>query len=352
MGLFDFGRTSKLADYNAATGFPQSGQITNLFSPSTLAHALFPDVDTSSFPVDAGTALTVPAVQRGIQIFSSLGSRLPLTAADANGNAVELPFLNSTQGVITPAKRTAGIIQDLIFYNEALIEVERDSFGYVAGFMHVPHYLWSLDGQGNIIVNGKGVPANRYVYIPSLMPAGFLEVARDAIRQYRNITQTINNRTAVPEPVILTKETQDARASIEEIDDMHDQLRESLTTGRGGIVHVPFGLDVAGFGASDSSNSLMLEGREALRKDIANFLGITVGLLDGSNGDSSTYANSVDQRNELAELSLKTWTDPLADRLSQDDCTPPGIRISVDYSLFDSFVSAKGNKETPVIPDA
>jgi hypothetical protein len=182
------------------------------------------------------------------------------------------------------------------------------------------------------------------------MPAGFLEVARDSIRQYRNITQTINNRTAVPEPVVLIKETSDLRPTNDEIEDMREQLQDSLTSGRGGFAYVPHGIDIVGYGATDSANSLMLEGREALRKDLANFLGIPVGLLDGTNGDSSTYQNAVDERNELLELTLKTWTEPLADRLSQDDCTPPGVKISVDYSTFRTQVSAKGNTES-VIPN-
>ncbi|WP_024817027.1 phage portal protein [Arthrobacter sp. 31Y] len=334
-----------LLGYSTATGFPQTTQVTGVFSPSTLALAVFPDVDTSQFPVDAATALTVPAVSRGIQIVSSVGSRLPLTT-----NGADLPWLNSSVGAITPAKRTSSLIQDLIFYNDSLIQVERDASGFVSGYLHIPHSLWSLDAQGNILVNGKTVPANQYVYIPGLMPMGFLEAARDSVRQYRNIMATVNNRVAVPEPVVLTKETQPSEATPEEIDEMREHLQSALT-GRGGMVHIPYGLDITGFGATDSANSLMLDAREALRKDLANFLGITVGLLDGSTGDSNTYNNAVDERNELLELTIKSFTEPIADRLSQDDVTPPGVKVSVDYSTFKTNVS-KANTESPVIPNA
>jgi hypothetical protein len=343
LGIFD--RQKRIAEYNPATGFPQTTQLTGVFSPSTLALAIFPDVDTSNFPVDARTALTVPAVARGVQILSSLGSRLPLVT-----NTTGYEWLNASEGAITPAKRTASIIQDLIFYNNALIEVERDSFGFVSAYAHLPHYLWSLDSKNNILVDGKTVPKGQYVYIPGLLPMGLLEAARDSIRQYKNIMTTVNNRVSVPEPVVLTKETQPLEATADELDEMREHLQAALT-GRGGMVHVPYGLDIVGYGATDSANSLMLEAREALRKDIANYLGITVGLLDGSTGDSNTYNNAVDERNELAELSLKTWTEAIADRLSQDDVTPPGVKISVDYSSFKTSVS-KGNQESPVIPDA
>jgi Phage portal protein len=341
-----FSKASRIAEYNPATGFAQSNQVTGLFTPSTLALAVFPDVDTSAFPVDEGTALTVPAVQRGLQIISSLASRLPLLATDTAGTAFELPCLTHTDGPITPAKRQASVVRDLIFYNHSLLSVTRDSAGFITDFNHVPVGLWAIDSRGNIVVDGKTVPAKDYVYVPSLMPAGFLDVARDSIRQYRNITQTINNRTAAPEPVVVIKETSDLKPTVEEVDDMIAQLTDSLQNKRGGIVYQPHGLEISGFGSTDSANALMLEAREALRKDLANFIGIPVGLLDGTNGDSSTYQNAVDERNELLELTLKTWIEPLADRLSQDDCTPSGIKVSVDYSSFRTDVSAKGNTES------
>lgn len=345
MGIF-----SKLS-YNAATGYPVT-PFTNLFSPSTLALAVFPDVDTSLFPVDAGTALTVPAVARGIQIFSSVGSRLPLVATDNEGNAFELPLLNRTQGAITPQKRTASIIQDLIFYNHAVVEVERDANGYVQSFSHVPIWLWSVDSKGNILVDGKPVPPELFVYIPSLLPAGFLEVARDSVRQYRNITQTINNRTATPEPVIIVAETEDVSPTEQEIDDAIVSLTSALQSKRGGIVYQPKGLEIHGFGGSDSANTMMLEARNAVRVDISNFLGVSAALLDGNGGgNADVYQNAVDERNETLELSLKTWTEPIADRLSQDDVTPPGVKISVDYSSFRTQVSGKTNHESTVPAD-
>lgn len=346
MGIFS--KAQKVAGYSPATGFSASPNITGLFSPSTLAQAIFPDVDTSQFPVDRASALAVPAVVRGLQIFSSLGSRLPLLATDANGNPVALPWLTTTSGVYSPQKRQASLIQDLILDNHTLLQVERDSSGYVIAASHLPVGIWAIDAEGFITIDNKRVNQNSVLYIPSLMPAGFLETARDSIRQYRNITQTINNRTAAPEPVVIVKETQPLEVSTEEVDDMLAQLTDSLQNKRGGIVYQPHGLEITGFGATDSANALMVEAKESLRKDLANFLGITVGLLDGTNGDSNTYNNAVDERNELLELSLKTWTEAIADRYSQDDVTPPGVKVSVDYSSFRTDVAAKGNSETPI----
>jgi hypothetical protein len=348
VGLFS--KALKIADYNQTTGFSAPTQLTNIFDPSTLARAVIADVDSSAFPVNESEALTVPAVAAGLGILTSVGSRLPLIAAAADGSSLDLPFLNKTEGVITPQKRASSIQGDLFLYNHALIAVARNDEGYVIAFEHIPVNHWSLNQAGEILIDNKPVPKDKVIYIPGLARAGFLDCARDSIRQYRNITQTINNRSAAPEPVTIISETQDSRATQEEIDEVLDNLYAAMQA-RGGFVVEPFGLNIRGYGGSDSANQMMVEAREALRKDIANFMGISVSLLDGAGGDSQVYQNAVDERNELLELSLKRLTEPLADRLSQDDCTPPGIKISVDYSSFRTNVSGKANQESVVTPD-
>lgn len=347
MGLFDWvKRTVDLAaaDYNGATGYPVPSITSGLFTPSTLAKAVFPDLDQSLLPVSEAEALSCPAVARGIQILCSVASRLPLNASG------RVPWLAETSGAITPAKRTASLVQDLVFHGAAVLAVDRDGAGSVTAAEHLPRHLWSVDAEGYILVNGEKVRQDTLVYIPSLMPLGFLDYGKDAVRQYRNIAATINNRSAAPEPVVIVEETEEVGATETEVDEAIDSLTTALQSRRGGIVYQPKGLNFRGFGATDSANAMMLQAREALRKDLANFLGITVGLLDGTNGDSNTYNNAVDERNELLELSLKTWTEPIADRLSQDDVTPTGVKVSFDYSTFKTDVS-RGNTETSEVTE-
>lgn len=349
MGIFD--KQKRIADYSPMTGF-QTTNVSGLFSASTLATAIFADFDASQFPVDAATAITVPAVNRGLQIITSVGSRLPLVATNEAGDEVKLPWLNHTEGVITPQKRASSIIQDLIFYNHSLVTVTRDGDGFISGFQHLPIAYWSIDMKGNILVEGKKVSEDEVVYISGLGLFGFLEAARDSIRQYRNITQTINLRTSSPEPVTIISQNTEVPATDEELDEAVETMTKVLQNRAGGLVIEPHGITYRGFGGADSANAMMLEARNAIRVDVSNHLGISAALLDGNGGgNSDVYQNAVDERNELEELTLKTWTEPLADRLSQDDCTPPGIKISVDYSSFRSQVSGKANTESPVNTD-
>lgn len=287
--------------------------------------------------------MTVPAVARAVEIYTGLASRLPLTGVE---------WLEVSTPPVTPQLRKARIVQDLFFHNMSLVTVLRDEDGYVSDYAHLPMSLWSIDSEGFILVNGEKVDQDSVVFIPGLLPMGFLEFARDSIRQYRGITQTINNRSVVGQPYTIIKETQaNLPQTPEEIDESIDGIIATIQNRAGGIIYQPYGIEIEAFGATDEANANLIQAREAIRKDVANFSGIASALLDGSSGDTTmTYQNALDQQNELAELSLKTFTEPLADRLSMDDVTPPGVKVTYDYSMF-NVPTAKGNgpADTPAL---
>lgn len=316
--------------------YANTNQISGLFTPSTLAHAVFPDVDTSYFPVSIEEAMAVPAVFRALALYSSTGSRLPLSGAD---------WLNHSEGAITPALRIATTIQDLILIGASVWQVKRTG-GVIVDAFRVHPSRWSITTEGNIAIDGTVMADNQVLYFSSLLPQGFLESGRDSVRQYTSIARTINNRSAVPEPLVLIKETSDFQPTLDEIDDLQESLDATLNSGRGGRVYVPNGLDIVPFGGSDSANTMMIDARQAIRTDLANFLGISAAMLDGINsGASDIYINALQSKNEFLEFSLKTWTEPIADRLAQPDaCNAP---IKFDYSDFDSLKDAAGNTGSP-----
>src|SRR5690606_18765111 len=113
---------------------------------------------------------------------------------------------------------------------------------------------------------------------------------------------------------------------------------------RGGIVFKPQGIDILPWDGSATSD-LYIGARNAVRTDVANFFGLPAALLDGQqSGSSEVYTNALQRASELLELSLKTYAEPFADRLSADDVTPPGVRVWFDYSVFDHAIKdADGN---------
>lgn len=333
MGIFR--KAEKIAAYQ-----PHTTGYSGIYSQSTLPLSIFPDFDHTDFPVGDREALSVPAVYRAVALYSSVISRLPLRGA---------PFLTRhDNGAITPGLTLATLVQDLMLHGRAVLSVTRTPDGEIDNAIRVHPSRWSITPDQHIAIDGKVQPDNAVVFFSGLMPYGILDAARHSIRQYTSMCNTINNRTAAPQPATLVRETEASEATPEEIDEAIDNLTETLRNRRGGIVYVPKGVEVEPFGISESSNSLMIEARQAVRTDLANFLTISAALLDGTQtGAGDVYTNALQSKSELLEFSIKTYSEVITDRLSQDDCTPAGNRVSFDYSEWDTVLDAAGNIGAP-----
>lgn len=330
MGLFSKS-PSVVETFNSIP--PLAGFFT---TPAEIAAAVFPDFDFTEFPVTQEEALAVPAVSRALALYSSIASRLPL-----EGPA----WLSQGNEALTPALRIAQTVQDLILHGASVWGVARD--GETITYAERIHpSRWGVTNDGHVKVDNKKVPDQSVIFFPSLMPVGLLTAARHSIRQYTSICRTITNRTAVPEPAVLIEQTSDFIGTPEEIDATIENLQEVLANRRGGILYVPQGIAIRAFGASDSANAMMIEARNALRTDLANFLNITAAILDGTqSGASDVYTNALQSKNELLEFSIKTFTEPIADRLSQPDAA--GTKVTFDYSSFDTPADSAGNVGAP-----
>jgi hypothetical protein len=336
MGLFDGFKKARELD----TAMSSYSVPPGIIAPydSHLLSVIFPNIDESAFPVTVADAMTVPAVSRAVQIYSSVSSQFELQASTGS-----LPWLTETEGAITAALRIAFTVQDLIFFNESLWICAKNDAGFVTDAVHVARDRWSADAKGVVKVDNNSVNQDELIYFRGLLPMGFLEAGRNSVRHALNIARTINNRSAVPEPVTLIKETGSIEADEDEIDALLARMSATLQNNGGGLVHVPKDLDVVGYGASDSNNTMLIQARMAVRTDIANFLGINSAMLDGSTGSNDVYSNALQSKSELLELSIKTFTEPIASRLSQNDVTAPGTKVIFDYSSYEVIEDARGN---------
>lgn len=285
--------------------------------------------------------MALPAVSAAIGIYSGVCSRFPLTAS----NGAE--WLNSADGAATtPQLRIAATVQDLIFFNASVWFVSRDGSGYVTDAVRVHPNRWSIDNEGRILIDGKPFDQKSLVFISGLKPQGFLDAARYSIRHAAALEQTILNRSLNPSPITTIKETAANEAEPEEVDAALEDFRNARQNPNGGVVYVPFGLDVSPYGGGDESSQLLINARMAVRTDLANHLNISSAMVDGLTGNSDAYTNALQTKSELLELSLKLFTQPIADRLSQNDVTPEGVKVSFDYSEYEVTTDAKGNLGT------
>lgn len=326
MGLFD--RKSKLFDFATQSAYSTEPIAQSIWHPNTLQSVLFPNAGgNAALPATVDEAMALPAVSAALGIYSGVCSRFPLTGAD---------WLSNTQGSVTPQLRIATTVQDLIFYNASVWFVARGADGFVNDAIRVHPNRWSIDADGKVLIDGKPFDQNSLIYIAGLKPAGFLTTARSTIRHAAALEQTSLNRSLTPSPITVIKESAPQEATPEEIEAAIEDFTAARQNANGGVLYVPYGLEVEPYGGGDENTQLLIAARMAVRTDLANHLNISSAMVDGMTGNSDAYQNSLQSKIEILEYSFKLYTEPICARLSQNDVTPEGVTVRFDYSAFES----------------
>jgi hypothetical protein len=342
---FLFKNTKTILDYNPLVGPVSSSGYVSPWSNSHLAPVLFPNVSESLLPVSAAEALQVPPVTRALFLYSTVAAGLPLVASTG-----EAEWLSTTEGAVTPAHRTASIIQSLILRGAACLWVERDDEGFVTKADHIPDAWWTVNQDNYIVFQNEVLNQDNFVYIPSLLNSGFLDYGKETIRQYLSICKTMTNRAANPTPLLEIHITDDFEGEPEELEETLANWAAARQSPNGAVAITPKGIELNTPGAqANEDGAMLIAARNAIRLDVANFLNINAAMLDGNNGTSDTYSNTLQNQSELINLSLDSFLKPIESRLSQNDVTRPGITVSFDRSKFDAMPDAKGNTGNAVM---
>ena len=343
MGIFD--RALSLFRYSETTGFAESLSSASVFSTAggSLAPVIAKDLGylDTGLPATVAEALSVPAIYRAVSLYS--------TAVASIGFEDGAPaWLTTGVGSITPEARNVSIVQDLIFHRESCLLVERENGAITAG-LRLPFDMWGLDHLGNVTLGGEAVAdQSQFIYISSLMPLGLLAAAADTIEHYLDLRNTIRSRSKNPIPLIDLHITEEFEGTGAELTKAHQDWTTARQSENGAVAFTPKGIDLKTPGAGSADDGAMLiQARNAVRLDVANFLNINASLLEGANGTSDTYANTLQTREEFTALSLGLWLEPIAARLSLPDVS--ATRIRFDVSTLEP-ATAKGNTGTAVDP--
>lgn len=350
MGIANLFSRSGLV-YNEATGVTPG--ISGVKSPWANSAHLSPVSLSGTIPdgtVSIVQALKVPPVARVVQLISTTIASMPLVAEGPGAETVM--WLDNTFGAVTARHRSAHTAQDILFTAAAVWWVEeRDGNGYPLELTRLPRHLWTLDQQGYVCtIDGHRLDTSKAIYMPGLLELGFLEYGADSIREYSYMGNQIRNRARAGKPVTdlhVTDQYEPTKAEAEQV--VKDWVAARLSE-NGAVAFSPWWLDVRELGSDEVSP--LSGARNAVRLDVANFLNINAELVDGNNGGSDTYSNTLQNVNELLALTLRGFLTPIEQRLSQDDVTPHGVTVRFDTSKFDALADAKGNTGTAVASPA
>lgn len=345
MGIFD--KVLSIFKYSETSGFTEAYSSASIFSTGSgsLAPVIAKDLGYlgAGLPATVAEALSVPPIHRAIALYSTAVASVTIPDAAPQ-------WLKDGVGSITPEARLVSIVLDLIFHRESVVMVKRDGDEITSG-IRLPYEFWGLDPYGNVILNGQVVEdQSQFIYLSSLMPLGLLEAASATIEHYLDLRDTIMSRGKNPIPLVdlhITEEFEGGEAEL-------IQAKEDWTAARqspnGAVAFTPKGIDLKTPGA-DSANdggAMLIQARNAVRLDAANFCNLPASMLEGANGASGTYENTLQTKDEFISLSLNQWLEPIAARLSLPDAGSSG-RWSFDSSKL-APGDAKGNLGTAVSP--
>jgi len=340
-------RLTSLFKYQPRSGFDPAQFLQ---SPWANGHGLDPII----FPapnggiITAADAMRVPPVARAVLLYSTVMGSLTLRNRDG-GDADH--WMTHSETAETPAHRWAGVMQDLMFYRDSVVFVARDGDGKILDGIKLPRNLWSLTDDGEVAINGqRWADQSETLYFRSLLPMGFLEYGAEAVEHYHDLGNTIRSRARNPIPLVELHITEDYEPPIGDNGEELKKTQEDWATARqainGATAITPRGIQMIAHQPNNSDSEMLLGARNAVRLDVANFMNINASMLDGNNGSSMDYSNTLQKANEFTSLSMSTWTIPIEARLSQDDVSAPGTSVTFGVNTFDSTTSTN----TPTNP--
>lgn len=333
MGLFD-----KLLPSRQAVGLlladPRNAPMASPWSGANLSRVVLADlVGIRTSGVDRAACMSLPSVVRGRGLIVGHLSRLPLTLWDVASDTEQgTPrWLTSTNTLQSPRARLAWTLDDLIFTGLSLWAVERDPDGQITDAIRVPRTEWSVDPD-SLGVQVRGVPITdpSQVVLFEGVQEGLCDLAAREVTGQVAMSTAWRQRVESPIPNVALKQTDpNDQLTDEEVDDLVNDWEAARRSG--GTAFLPAGIDVEALGQVTAD--LFIEGRNAGRLDVANYLQVPANLLEGSMSTASlTYSTQEGRRSDFIDTCLAYWAAPIEARLSQDDVCPDGTAVRFDFT--------------------
>lgn len=281
--------------------------------------------------VTRAQAMRVPAVVKGRALIAGTLARLPLAVYAGDVLEEPAPWMYRTNTGTAPSLRMLWTLDDLIFHGLSLWGCTRGPDDTVADAVRIPPNLWRVnpDTLGVELIGDRNVSRDQLVLFEGPQE-GLLDLAQDTIPAALAMTTAWAKRVSSPVPMVELHST-DQAGDLEQ--DEATALVADWETARaeGGTAYTPSSVELRVHGQTVAD--LFVQGRNALRLDLANYLHLPAALLEGSTATASlTYVTTEGKRSEFIDYSLGYWAEPIEARLSQDDVVPAGRRAAFDLS--------------------
>lgn len=326
------GIISRIKDALNAPALYHPNAIASPLSSGDILAPVFAGLDMPSLDgaVTRDMAMAVPALARARTLICSTIAGVPLVSVDDSGDddGRTPDYIETTYGDVSPYHRMLWTIDDLFFHGWSLWAVERDNHGLVIDAARVPFEMWSLDQDGNVLVDGQPARADDVCLIPGISE-GILTTGRSSIAQAHQLLRAAARAADNPSAQVELHQTNDAPMIEEDVDRLIARWARARAGENGGVAYTSNGIEVKEHGAS--SEHLLIEGRNAAAVDIARHANLPATMVDATlSGSSLSYQNTAARMSELVTFGLSPLMNAVAARLSQNDMTAPNIRLRFD----------------------
>jgi hypothetical protein len=295
--------------------------------------------------VTMATAVQVPAFVKALKTYTHTISAFPLREYVTDGPVTPRALLEQPSSVLPYSAVIQRLVTDLLAYDVAYWRVMARSWdGFPSEIMPMRvQDVTDLNG-GNLGVDVNAYPpSDPFYYLGNRIPTrdvikfygdglgGWLKTGATAINTAAALEAATLRYSETPMPTVVLKNTgADLPAAM--VDDILEAWEAARANRSTAYLNSVIEADQMGWNARDLQ---LVEARNASAIALAreaNLDPIWVGA--GVPGSSLTYSNRVDLYRQLLDTALTPVMLNISERLSMNDVTPRGHRVTFDTSVF------------------
>lgn len=307
-------------------------------STDSLTAIVWADLLGAEFePITREVAMSLPAVARQRHLIAGSLARCPLVDMVVDTPAdVQPPWLQRTDGLVSPYHRMLWTIDDLIFGGWSLWTRKHSAGGLLPllDALRVPFDRWRFTKTGTIEVHDgikwRAASAEEVILIPG-PHEGICNFGGAAIKMARDNARAAANAARNPSAYLELHYTGDEPLKQEDRDTYRREWAEARRGENGGVAWTGKNMELREHGTHESH--LLIEGRNADAVDMSRLISSPAAMADATNaGASLTYETTQGRNGEFIDYGVALYADSVAARLSLDDCVARGHRVAFDLA--------------------
>lgn len=308
-------------------------EVRSPFTQGDLTAIVWADLIGDEFrPVTRAAAMAVPAIARQRHLICGTLARLPLVSMSGDTVDADQPsWLTRTDSAVSTYHRHLWTADDLLFYGWSLwSRTLKAGTTFPLDAVRVPWERWAFDKVGNVLVDNRPVKAAEVILIPGAHE-GIVNFGGGPIRRAIDNANSASNAARNPSAYLELHYEGEEELTDTQIDSVIARWAAARRGENGGVSFTGRNMKLIEHGTHESH--LLIEGRNADAVDMSRLVSSPAAMADATNAGASLTYETADGRNgEFIDYGVSLYTEPIAARLSLDDCVARGHRVAFDYA--------------------